>query len=84
MSNPETSEEEDAMDGAPVADRINRLPYETWLSAGELAQLLGLPDEQAVKVLRVGRRRGSITLDRKGDEPLFKRVRRHPRSGARL
>ncbi|PRH80578.1 hypothetical protein C6N75_03485 [Streptomyces solincola] len=72
------------MNGAPVAHRINRLPWQRWLSAEELARALGLSAEEAERVLRAGRRRGSITINRKGDETLFMRVARHPLPSARL
>ncbi|MET9528147.1 hypothetical protein [Streptomyces coeruleorubidus] len=78
------------MDGVPVADRINRLPFQQWLCAAELTKELGLPACQAEKVLRAGLRRGTITVRRKevaereGTEPLFMRIRRHPLPGARL
>ncbi|MFJ5142947.1 hypothetical protein [Streptomyces sp. NPDC088707] len=65
------------MEATPVADRINGLPFETWLCAEELARCFDLPVDQAVKVVRAGRRQGSITVDRKGEVPLFMRVHRH-------
>lgn len=78
------------MDGVPVADRINRLPFQRWLCAAELTQQWDLPACQVEKVLRAGLRRGTITVrrkeaaDREGAEPLFMRIRRHPLPGARL
>ncbi|AWI32664.1 hypothetical protein [Streptomyces tirandamycinicus] len=68
------------MQGARLADQINRLPFETWLRADESAQRIGLPAAEAEKVLRAGRRRGSITVRREesSGHVLFKRVRRHP------
>lgn len=72
------------MNGAPVAHRINRLPWQRWLSAEELAQALDLTAEESERVLRAGRRRGSITVNRRGDIPLFMRVARHPLPSVRL
>lgn len=71
------------MKGAPVAHRINLLPWQRWLNAGELARELGVSAEEAERVLRAGRRRGSITVNRRGVEPLFMRVGRHPLPSAR-
>ncbi|MER6232554.1 hypothetical protein ACFUC2_05160 [[Kitasatospora] papulosa] len=72
------------MNGAPVADRINQLPFQRWLPVDELARTLGLPSEQAERVLRAGRRRGSITVNRQGEQHLFMRIARHPLPSARL
>ncbi|MGW7089984.1 hypothetical protein ACWGH2_41745 [Streptomyces sp. NPDC054871] len=57
------------------------MPYETWLRAEEI----GLPAAEADKVLRAGRRRGTITVTRSPEgSVLFKRVRRHRLPQARL
>ncbi|MBV1940794.1 hypothetical protein KUF83_30125 [Streptomyces sp. BV286] len=71
------------MPRANLADRINRLPFAQWMCASESARLLDLPFEEAQKVLKAGRRHGSITVERHGEVPRFKRVRRHPFSGTR-
>lgn len=76
------------MDGVPAAVRINQLPFQRWHRTAELTQRWGLPASEVKKVLRVGLRRGTITVrrretaDAKGDEPMFMRIRRHPLPGA--
>jgi DNA-binding transcriptional regulator LsrR (DeoR family) len=70
--------------GAPVAGWINQLPFKCWLHTEELSQRLGLAPEEVEKVLRAGRRRGSITVDRNGGKPRFMRIARHPLPSARL
>ncbi|MFI9052497.1 hypothetical protein [Streptomyces sp. NPDC053427] len=68
-----------------LADQINRLPYETWMRADESARLIGLPAVEVDKVLRAGRRRGTITVSRSEEgSVLFKRVRRHRLPQVRL
>ncbi|MEU9925049.1 hypothetical protein AB0H51_27840 [Streptomyces griseoluteus] len=64
---------------ATVAERVNQLPYETWVDAEEMARLIGLPPAEAVKVVRKGRRVGSVTVSRTEAGLLqYKRIRRHP------
>ncbi len=63
---------------ARLADQVNRLPWETWLREDMSALWFGLPPEEAAKVLRAGRRVGSLTVRRAGDAIEYKRVRRHP------
>ncbi|MEV0487328.1 hypothetical protein AB0I69_42850 [Streptomyces sp. NPDC050508] len=66
------------MSSARLADQINRLPYETWVCVAESAKLIGLSVGEADKVLRAGRRRGTLTVSRDDQgSVLFKRVRRH-------
>ncbi|WP_433860119.1 hypothetical protein [Streptomyces kronopolitis] len=86
MSNRHTrSEGEGAVHSARLADQINRLPYETWLRADESAKLIGLPAVEVGKVLRAGRRSGTITVSRSPQgSVLFKRVRRHRLPQVRL
>ncbi|MFF0754436.1 hypothetical protein [Streptomyces sp. NPDC004267] len=71
------------MNGAPVADQINRLPFERWLRADELAQWFKLPADQAVKIVRAGRRQGSLTVRGKGPDSEVMRVHRHRLPSAR-
>ncbi|MGC4951010.1 hypothetical protein ACLQ2N_33065 [Streptomyces sp. DT224] len=71
------------MKGTPVAHRINLLPWQKWLSIEEFARELDAPVEEAERLIRAGRRRGSITVKRTGREPLFMRVTRHPLPSAR-
>lgn len=64
-----------------LADRINQLPYETWLGVGESAQRIGVSAEEAATLLRAGRRSGMITVRRNGNNSagvLYKRIRRQP------
>lgn len=73
------------MQSARLADQINRLPYETWMCVNESARLIGLPLGEADKVLRAGRRRGTLTVSRDAEGAvLFKRVRRHRLPQVRL
>jgi hypothetical protein len=73
------------MQSARLADQINRLPYETWMCVDESARLIGLPVGEADKVLRAGRRRGTLTVSRDAEGMvLFKRVRRHRLPQVRL
>jgi hypothetical protein len=67
-----------------VAKHINRLPWETWLDADASADLIGLPAEETGKLLRAGRRRGSITVCRENGVLKYKRVRLHPLPSRRL
>ncbi|MFD4933450.1 hypothetical protein [Streptomyces virginiae] len=66
------------MQHARLADRINRLPYETWLCAETSAQQIGLDATEAGTVLRWGRRHGMLTVRRENGAVEFMRVRRHP------
>jgi hypothetical protein len=67
-----------------LADQINQLPFERWLDKDESAKLIGLPPEEVNRVLRAGRRSGSITVCRTEEgSTLIKRVRRHPHSPVR-
>lgn len=64
-----------------VAQQVNLLPWETWLSAEDVACHTALPHDQVTKVLRAGRRKGSITVLRTETGHLYKRVGRHPLPG---
>ncbi|MFD7764099.1 hypothetical protein [Streptomyces microflavus] len=68
------------MQNARLVERINRLPYETWLCLSRSAQTIGLPAAEAETVLRAGRRRGMLTVRRtpEGGAVEFMRVRRRP------
>jgi hypothetical protein len=72
------------MHAANVAQHVNQLPWETWIGADESALLIGLTPDQMTKVLRAGRRKGSVTVRREGSVTLYKRVRLHPRPCQRL
>jgi hypothetical protein len=72
------------MNADNVAQRINRLPWETWLDAEDSARHIGLPLREADKLLRAGRRRGSITVCRVEGQLRYKRVRLHPLPAQRL
>lgn len=72
------------MNSARLADQINLMPYEEWLRADESAVRIGLSTDEAGKVLRAGRRSGTITVRRDGELLLYKRVRRHPLPQTRL
>jgi hypothetical protein len=70
---------------ATVAERVNRLPYETWVDAEEMPRLIDLPPDEAVKVVRKARRVGSVTVGRTDAGLLqYKRIRRHPLPSRRL
>lgn len=66
------------MRAATVADCINRLPWDAWIADHDLPNCLGLPPGEAEKVLRSGRRKGSVTVRRTDSGLQYKRVRRHP------
>ncbi|WP_330335684.1 hypothetical protein OHS33_38545 (plasmid) [Streptomyces sp. NBC_00536] len=61
-----------------LAERINRLPFETWFCVEMSAQQIGLTPTEAETVLRAGRRRGMLTVRRENGAVEFMRVRRHP------
>ncbi|MEU5181180.1 hypothetical protein AB0G49_14120 [Streptomyces longwoodensis] len=67
-----------------VAGHVNRLPWETWLDESQLSRLTALPPDELAKVLRAGRRRGSITVRRTDSGLQYKRVRLHPQPSQRL
>jgi hypothetical protein len=69
---------------ANVAQHVNRLPWETWVCAEESARQLGLTADETHKVLRAGRRKGSVTVRRSGAGMEYKRVRLHPLPCQRL
>ncbi|MEU0857443.1 hypothetical protein ABZ352_18670 [Streptomyces griseofuscus] len=71
------------MEDAYLADRINRLPWETWLGAEESAAHLGVASEEVTRLLRAGRRNGMITVRRNDTGVLYKRISRRPSAGAR-
>ncbi|MEU6632793.1 hypothetical protein ABZ905_31605, partial [Streptomyces parvus] len=67
------------MHNVRLAERINRLPYETWLCITTSAQAIGLPPAEAETVLRAGRRRGMLTVRRADQGTMeFMRIRRRP------
>ncbi|MGW0562835.1 hypothetical protein ACWDZ4_20005 [Streptomyces sp. NPDC003016] len=66
------------MQNAHFVERINQLPFETWLCLAESAQQMSLPSAEVEKLLRAGRRCGMITVRREEGPLQFKRVRRRP------
>ncbi|RSS95069.1 hypothetical protein EF903_05360 [Streptomyces sp. WAC05292] len=72
-----------AMQHARLADQINRMPFETWLCASQSAEQIGVPDAEAERVLRAGRRSGMLTVRREDGTVKFMRVRRRPRATTR-
>ncbi|MFB8025908.1 MULTISPECIES: hypothetical protein [unclassified Streptomyces] len=68
------------MDSARLAERINRLPFAQLLGATESALWLGVEEDEALRLLRAGRRQGMITVRRNREvgSVEFMRVRRHP------
>ncbi|WP_155553598.1 hypothetical protein [Streptomyces sp. E1N211] len=72
------------MSAAALAQRVNQLPWETWLDACETARHIGLPQSETDKLLRAARRKGTVTVRRSAAGLQYKRVRTHPQPSQRL
>lgn len=66
------------MSAVALAQRVNQLPWETWLDATETARHIGLPQNETDKLLRAARRKGTVTVRRCEAGLQYKRVRTHP------